>query len=280
MHEPTFKTEPVIVDRIYAAIEKEQRRTDQYLGRLGSSFIGDLCARKVWLSWRGFYVSEFSGRMLRLFQTGHQQEERIVQDLRAAGLAVWNTDNEGNQFQFNDPTGHFITKVDGVVKGVPGDEDKPILLEIKTHNDKSFNDLVKNGLRASKPLHWHQMQSSMLYGGFKRGLYVALNKNNEHYHIETIESCEDTQTEVNERIIKLVNSTIPPVQISTRQESFTCRFCDASDVCWGKAPAKRNCRTCVRCSPGEGGTWVCGLLGETRNFDEQRAGCEHYEGFL
>jgi hypothetical protein len=40
--------------------------------------------------------------------------------------------------------------IDGVVLGVPESPHKPHLLEIKTHNEKSFNDLVKNGVAKSK----------------------------------------------------------------------------------------------------------------------------------
>ena len=270
-----------IIDRIYDALEKQDRRTDQYLGRLGASFIGDSCLRKVWLSWRGFYISKFGGRTLRIFKTGHLQEDRIVEDLRLAGLAVWNADAEGNQFQFTDPiSGHFIAKVDGVVRDIPEDTATPHVLEIKTHSDKSFKDLTKHGLLKSKPMHWYQVQSGMLYGGFKRGLYVALNKNDEQYHMETVEPCTATQNDIEKRIDNLLSSTVAPVRIAENPDSFACKFCDARAVCWNEAPPERNCRTCINCSPGEDSTWVCNMLGETRSFDGQRAGCEHHVGFL
>jgi hypothetical protein len=47
--------------------------------------------------------------MLRLFETGHLQEERIVEDLRRAGFAVWDKREDGRQFEFIDETGQFIT---------------------------------------------------------------------------------------------------------------------------------------------------------------------------
>ena len=270
-----------VVSRIYQALEKQDRRADQYLGRLGASSIGNPCLRRVWLSWRGFYNSKYTGRTLRIFETGHLQEQRIINDLRLSGLSVWDTDADGNQFQFKDPaSGHFIAKVDGVVKALPEDPDTPHLMEVKTHADKSFKDLTKKGVQASKPIHWWQMQSGMLYGGFQRGLYVALNKNDEQFYVETVEPCEETQTQVQERVANLVRTTITPSRISENSDSFACKFCDAKAVCWNEVPAERNCRTCTNCSPGAEGAWVCDLLGETRSLDAQRLGCEHYVGFL
>jgi hypothetical protein len=270
-----------VVSRIYEALEKQERRADQYLGRLGASSIGDPCIRKVWLSWRGFYIPKFSGRTLRIFKTGHLQETRIIDDLRLSGLSVWDADADGNQFEFTDPlSGHFIAKVDGVVKALPEDPDTPHMMEVKTHSDKSFKDLTKHGVLKSKPMHWYQMQSGMLYGGFNRGLYVALNKNDEQFYVETVEPCEETQMRVQKRVANLVRTTIAPSRIADSSDSFACKFCDAKEVCWNEAPAERNCRTCTNCSPGAEGTWVCNMLGETRSFDGQRAGCEHHVGFL
>ncbi|NDC48631.1 MAG: oxidoreductase [Micrococcales bacterium] len=270
------KPEQQIIDRVYAAIQKEKADPDLYLGRLGSSSIGEECVRQVWLSWRGFAREAFDGRMLRLFETGHQQEARIVADLRRAGFAVWDKQPDGRQYEFTDPTGHFITKVDGVIKNVP-ESDKPHLLEIKTHNKNSFSSLLKKGVQGAKPSHYAQMQISMALGGFTRGLYVAVCKDDETLYVERIREDPAEQAKLQQKIIKFTEARLRPAGISDDGSSFGCKFCSMKAVCVKETPPLQHCRTCRMCAPGLEGKWVCELNNHTLTLDEQRKGCEHYE---
>ena len=92
------RPEQQVIDRIYQTYKRGEP-AELYLGRLGSSFIGEECVRRIWLDWRGFAREEFEGRMLRLFGTGHWQEARIVEDLRRAGFQVWDKTEQGQQFE-------------------------------------------------------------------------------------------------------------------------------------------------------------------------------------
>lgn len=270
------KPEQQIIHRIYAAIEKEKADSDLYLGRLGSSFIGEECVRQIWLDWRGFAREHFEGRMLRLFETGHLQESRIVEDLRRAGFAVWDKREDGRQFEFLDETGHFITKVDGVIKDVP-ENDKPHVLEVKTHNKNSFSALTKKGVQEAKPTHYAQMQISMALGGFTRALYVAVCKDDEQFYIERVREDKSEQTRLKQKIIKLTEARLRPAGISDDGTSFGCKFCSMKAVCTKEVAPLRHCRTCAMCTPGAEGKWVCELNRHTLTLDEQRKGCEHYE---
>ena len=270
------KPEQQVIDRVYAAIQKEKADPDLYLGRLGSSSIGEECIRQVWLNWRGFAREAFDGRMLRLFETGHQQEARIVADLRRAGFAVWDKQPNGSQYEFKDPTGHFITKVDGVIRDVP-ESDKPHLLEIKTHNKNSFSSLLKKGVQGAKPSHYAQMQISMALGGFTRGLYVAVCKDDETLYVERIREDSAEQAKLQQKITKLTEARLRPAGISDDGSSFGCKFCSMKAVCVKEVVPLQHCRTCRMCSPGPEGKWVCELNNHTLTLDEQRRGCEHYE---
>lgn len=270
------RAEQQVIDRVYAAIEKEKTAPALYLGRLGSSTIGEDCVRQIWLDWRGFARERFDGRMLRLFETGHQQEARIVEDLRRAGFAVWDKREDGRQYEFIDPTGHFVTKVDGVIRDVP-ESDKPHLLEVKTHNKNSFSALVKKGVRESKPAHYSQMQISMALGGFTRALYVAVCKDDEQFHVERVKEDKAEQEKLKSKIIKLTEARLRPAGISDDGSGFGCKFCSMKPVCIKEAEPLRHCRTCAMCSPGPGGTWVCEMNRAALSLDEQRKGCEHYE---
>ena len=270
------RPEQQIINRVYAAIEAEKSSTDLYLGRLGSSFIGEECIRQVWLDWRGFAREGFEGRMLRLFETGHLQEERIVADLRRAGFAVWDKHEDGRQFEFIDETGHFISKVDGVIKDVP-DCGTPHVLEVKTHNKNSFSGVVKKGIQESKPLHYAQVQISMALGGFTRALYVAVCKDDEQFYVERVKEDKETQKKLKQKIIKLTEARLRPAGISDDGSSFGCKFCSMKAVCTREAEPLRHCRTCAMATPTPAGTWTCELKKETLSMDAQRAGCENYE---
>ena len=266
-----------MVDTIYAAIEKEENK-GLYLARLGASGIGDPCLRKTWLAWRAYFKSEFSGRMFRLFRTGHLQEDRIVEDLRRAGYAVWSHTEEGQQFAANDDTGHFVVKLDGIVKGVPGAEKQPHNLEIKTHSKKSFESLCKKKVQEAKPVHYFQMQAGMLFHELPSALYVALCKDDEAYYIERLKADPECQKEIQKRIYKLVNATIPPTGISTDGEGFACKWCDAKEACFGRVDPIRTCRSCRNVEVGQtGGEWVCTLFKKELQNKEQMTACENYD---
>lgn len=270
------RPEQEIIDRIYAGYEREAQSPDLYLGRLGSSFIGEDCVRKIWLEWRGFARENFEGRMLRLFGTGHWQEARVVQDLRTAGFSVWDKNESGKQFEFSDPTGHFVTKMDGVIKGVPSCEKTPHALEIKTHNKSSFAELKKHGVQKSKPLHYAQTQITMALAELRRTLYVAICKDDEQIHVERIRENPAAQGALLQKITRLTEATLRPAGISDDATSYACKYCAMKAVCTKEQPPLRHCRTCQMCSPGAEGKWVCALNSDTLSLDRQRLGCEHW----
>ena len=272
------RPEQALINRIYATYEAQEAEKGFYLGRLGASFLGEECVRKTWLSWRAYARPQFSGRMLRLFATGHQQEARVIADLRAAGLQVWDRDVEtGEQIEYVDETGHFIVKLDGILKGVPEAEKTCHVLEIKTHNKNSFAGVQKHGVQKSKPEHYVQVQAGMLKAGLKRGLYVALCKDDEQYCVERIHPDAPVQGEVDKKIVRLVNATMRPAGISTDGEAFGCKYCDMKEVCTGRAQPLKTCRSCKYADPASApGEWLCSLRGLVLSKAAQKAACEEY----
>ncbi len=273
------RPEQEIIDRVYSAFERKdaEKRPDLYLGRLGSSFIGNECIRQIWLDWRGYARQTFEGRMLRLFETGHIQEDRVVANLKDAGFEVWALDENGKQFEFTDETGHFITKIDGVIKGVPGSEKTSHILEVKTHNKNSFASLLKNGVQKAKPEHYAQMQTSLALSGMTRALYVAVCKDDEKFYVERIKEDKAEHTKLKSKIISIVNAKMRPAGISDDASSFGCKYCDFKQVCVKEVKPLKHCRSCDLSITTENGTWTCSLTGTTLTQDQQRAGCLQYE---
>jgi len=217
--------------------------------------------------------------MLRLFGTGHLQEDRIVEDLIRAGFEVWPLDpNTGRQIEATDETGHFVTKIDGIIKGIPGNEQAPHLLEIKTHNKSSFASVVKHGVKKAKPMHYSQMQISMSLLKKERGIYVALCKDDEQFYVERVHPDPVVQKNVDKKIHTLVNATLKPAGISPDGESFGCKFCDMKEVCTGRVESLKTCRSCVHVDPAVlPGEWVCSLSGGTLSKHAQKMACGEYE---
>ena len=271
------RSEKTIADKIYEFYEKENEKPIR-LTRIGASIIGKPCLREIWLSWRAYDVEQFNGRMLRLFQTGQLQEDRIQQDLIKSGFAVWTHQDDGEQFTYTDKTGHFVAKLDGVIKGVIGSEKTPHDLEIKTHSVKSFDKVVKYGVEKAKPVHFYQMQAGMLYSNLTRALYVALCKNDENYHIERIYPDNNVQKTIELRIKKLLESRTSPVGMSDNGTSQDCKYCGMRSVCVGEKSPIKTCRSCdhveVVC---ENGAWRCSLFDKILNSTQQVAACENYE---
>ena len=154
-------TRQLIAKQILADIDDycAEIYNDGHRNHLGASLIGDDCARKLYYSFRWAKHEKFSGRMQRLFNRGHREEERFVDWLRGIGFQVWEVTPEGNQHRIKAVQGHFGGSLDGV--GVTPDKYKinePLLLEFKTNGTGSaFTKLKEKGVAVAKPQHFAQM---------------------------------------------------------------------------------------------------------------------------
>jgi len=173
------------VDNLYEYIKEHSKQRHSY--RIGASWIGSDCDRAIWYKFRWAKMATFDGRMLRLFRTGKFAEDELSKDLRNTGATVLDVDPEsGKQFFFDDLGGHFCGYMDGAGVGFVEAPATWHVIEYKTHNDKSFKDLKKNGVEKSKPAHYAQLQVYMGWSGMERALYVALNKNTDEIYIERV----------------------------------------------------------------------------------------------
>ncbi len=134
-------TESKTVEAIYKLHERTDEKPRPYLG---GSQIGESCERRLWYSFRWVFPEEFEGRILRLFETGHREEARVIAELRAIGCEVLTEDPKtGKQYRYSHLGGHFSGGLDGVIKGLPDAPKTWHLGEIKTHNARSYKDLER-----------------------------------------------------------------------------------------------------------------------------------------
>ncbi len=250
----------------------EEKANEKPRGYLGMSSIGDPCSRKLWYEFHfATDKNEFPERTKRIFDTGHIAEAFVIKDLEKIGCEVTNA-----QAECVGVSGHFKGHIDGEVVGVIEAPKTVHLLEIKTHNDKSFKDVAKKGVKASKPVHYAQVVIYMKKRKLTRALYMAYNKNTSEYYPERIYADNDHARGLEEKATYIISSEEPPPKEFSRTW-FACKWCDHFSICHDNTPAANNCRTCVNVDICDDGVWKCAKHKRNLSIEEQKKGCGDYQ---
>lgn len=261
-----------LASRIYKTFEA---RSEQPRPHLGASQLGHHCPRYLWLSFRWAISESFTGRILRLFRRGHDEERYFVDDLRAAGVDVSEIDpSTGKQYRVNF-SAHVSGSTDGVaLSGIPEAPRTPHLLEFKTHSKKSFDELEKKGVQQSKPMHFIQMQVYMHGTGLTRAVYGAVCKDDDRLYFERVRYDEAVaELYINRGIsITKANHMVEPVA-GASPDWYQCKFCAAYSFCYEKQLTTNvNCRTCAHSTATDSG-WYCVRWDGDIPIDAQYTGC-------
>lgn len=257
-----------IIDAIDSSLESTQ--DSSHRPHLGASLLGHKCDRYLWLTFRWTYRQIHSGRMLRLFARGQEEEERQVRYMEKAGMKVT---RQQDRVTFS---AHVSGSIDGVVTGVPGAEKTEHVWECKTHNIKSFNDLERKGVEKSKPMHYTQMQVYMEGLGLQRALYHAVCKDDDRIYPERVRLDKEHAEKAVARGIRITEAEKMPEPMSTDPSWYECQYCPARDLCHGGQPSREvNCRTCAHSTAMEDG-WYCERWADVIPVEFQRTGCRSH----
>lgn len=256
-----------IADLIYRARERDYE--PEFRGHLGASQIGHTCDRYLWLSFRwagGFSTPD--GRTLRIFERGKLEEERVIKDLFAIGCTVICFGDESEQSKI-EILPHFGGSLDGIIWNVPNHlgNDK-MVLEIKTHNLKSFSRL-ESGIPTQ---HIDQCMVYMHGTGYRKALYVAVCKDNEQIHAEVLQYNKGLAEHLVERARGIIEDDMMPAGF--QKESFPCRWCGFKAFCHGGAEVRKSCRTCEHIRFGKDVS--CNHFLEKLSLGQQREGCHDW----
>ena len=249
-------------------------------GYLGASQIGHACSRYLWYSFRWLGRENFPGRLYRLFQTGQLEEERVATDLRAFGCEVFLDDPEtGEQFAISDCDGHFSGHLDGCVLGVIEAPKAWHVLEVKTHNAKSFGKLQREGVQQSKPLHYAQMQVYMRKTGMDRALYFAVCKDTDDIYVERVRMDAAFADGMLARAQRIIDAAEPPLKADDSAGSTACQYCCMQNLCHGNpagfaVPAPVSCRSCGFSKTKPGGKWWCEFKNKFLSEIDQWKACD------
>lgn len=260
----------VIIDKTIE--QNADRKPRPYMG---ISMIGHECDRYLWLMFRWAVIPSFSGRMLRLFERGQLEEERFVKYLKSIGVDITHTGDDQAEVDFGCwVRGHM----DGIIEGgLPEAPKKKHVAEFKTHNDKSFKELLKLGVKEAKPMHYAQMQCYMLGEGTDRALYMAVNKNDDELYTERVRLDKDFAERMIRRGQEIAIEPFMPLGLSDDPTFYKCKMCPCHEFCHLTRQTKElNCRTCMHFVAGDDGKGYCGQFKVEIPLEYQYGVCEEY----
>lgn len=241
---------------------------------MGASQLGHPCDRWLWLSFRWAVKPTFDGRLLRLFRRGQREEETVIADLRAIGVDVRKATSQ-HRVSFD---GHVSGSLDAIIdSGLPDAPKKKHVVEIKTHNKKSFEDLQKQGVEKAKFEHFVQMQVYMHGTEIDRALYFAVCKDNDEIYTERVRYDQEIAEKYIQRGQRIALSDRMPEPLSTDPSWYQCKWCPAYDFCHQTQLTKEsNCRTCANSTARPDSTWQCERWDDRIPVNAQRDGCESH----
>lgn len=247
---------------------------------LGASEIGNPCSRRIWYSFRWALKQEFTGQQHRLFQRGHSEEPKFVHRLGRVGIRVLDRDpTTDKQWQMVHPSEpHYGGSLDGIayVPWVPP-AFGTMIAEFKTHNDASFEKLLKKGVRFSKPQHFAQMSSYGQVAQYPLGLYCAINKNTDALAFRVTPLQYSLGEITFNKAVEIIRSQRPPTRVSENSAYHECKYCPYRGPCHLGAPLLKNCRSCANAYPNQTDKeWTCAKFGGVIPRDFVVKGCDYW----
>jgi CRISPR/Cas system-associated exonuclease Cas4 (RecB family) len=194
---------------------KERGLNEPRRGYIGMSEIGDPCDRKIRFRLDGL-PGKIDARMYRVFQHGHQAEEKIIQELYECGYRIMD-----RQREFSSLSGRFKGHCDGIIFY----RRKWRILEIKTANDASFKKIKIHGCQ-SNARHYGQVQLYMAFAKLESAVYVVENKNNQELFIERVTANIDEARRLwlKARDILTIKRSETPAKTDNKGICYLCEF--------------------------------------------------------
>jgi len=223
-----------LIDEAILKHEEAQPRRDY----LGGSRLGEECERM--LQFEYFHTPKdtpFTPKLYRIFHRGHRGEDWCIHWLEMAGFTMATTNEKGEQFGFKVMNGKVRGHCDGIITAGPDFMTYPSLWECKTLGDKGWKDVVRHGVKKSKPVYYGQMQLYMTFLDVSDnpGVFTALNANTMELYHEKVEYDQEHAQELSDKAVRIIRASISGEQLPRPfpgPDFFKCKFCDYSKRCW------------------------------------------------
>jgi hypothetical protein len=243
---------------------------------LGCSSLGRECERALWYGFRGAVPRPVEGRMARLFDTGHREEARVIDELRKIGAQVWDRQPDGRQWSVQAFAGHVRGHLDLVVLGLPEAPTVPHVADVKTSKGDKYRAVVKHGIAKQHPEYFAQGQLYMGLMELDHAAFIFVCKDTDEIHVERFAFDQAVCDSLIEKARRIIFAATPPPKAGETADAFVCKWCDHKGICWGTDVPPAGCRTCAHVTPQTDGAWHCAKHGEVLDTNRQRAGCgEH-----
>ena len=254
---------------------------------LGASLIGADCTRATWYEWRWMGNVRFNGRMLRLFNRGHREEDHFVEYIKGIGGEVYTADpnlplknGKPQQYKVSRVGGHFGGSLDGIVR-LPlryNCGSHWMLAEFKTKGTgRGFENLKAKGIMLTNGQHYDQMSTYGWNYNLELSLYFTVNKNDDDLHCEIVPLNFKRAAEVEHKATYIIQSQTPPPRIAQSPTFTKCVNCHHRGVChFGEVPAK-NCRSCQYATPVDGAQWYCNGHQTILSPETIKTGCPQWD---
>lgn len=264
---------------IWDGYEKRSNHSDSR--GVPMSMVAEECERKLWYQLHWASPAEvITGQKQRRFDTGNLEEDRLLTDLKNAGVLVERVDPAtGTQFRVQLASGWLRGKMDAKAQNIPEAPKTVHVVECKSHNDKSFKELTKKKLLEGKKDHYAQCQSYMHAEHLTRCLYIAVNKNTDEIYTERVEYDHPFAVRLETKVDRIVRADQAPARLypdPNAKSAFPCHWCTARPQCHEGEFARKNCRTCLSSEFLDGAVVRCTLWDKELDYKAQQAGCEKH----
>lgn len=233
----------------------------EHRNHLGASIIGEPCSRQLWYTFRWCKRQKFDGRMLRLFNVGHEAEPRFTKYLEGIGFEVNRLDENGKQFRMSGVNGHYGGSVDARLKAPARynlSKDLIFLGEFKTNNTGAgFTKVDSEGVAKAKPKHYAQACQYGYKFDLDYCLYLIENKNDSTITCKIFELDKNYGRALEKKAEDIINSPTPPARISETPAYHECQYCWYEHICHDNEKVEKNCRSCKFAQPVADAKWHC-----------------------
>jgi hypothetical protein len=206
---------------------------------LGASRIGEPCSRKLVYEYTRAPKDDgrdFDGGIPRIFEAGHQFEDLCIRWLRAAGFDLRTRNRSGEQFGFAIADGRIRGHIDGVIIDGPAVSVVwPALFEHKALGQKSWNDIIKRGVKVARPIYFAHVQLYMAYMQLPVALITATNRDSLLLYHEIVPFDAAEAQALSDKAVAVIRAAevgeLMP-RIATAPDFHLCRICEYAKRCW------------------------------------------------
>ncbi len=274
------------LEAINLAVEAAQRPSGR--SYLGASSIGKPCERSLWYSFRSAADPQFEAKSIFAIEDGFAGEDVMIKRLRMVPGVTLNTIDVQTHKQIGVVAlgGHLRGHLDGVIKGLIEAPEDWHVWEHKQVNQQKFEKLGKliekdpdTALEKWDSVYYAQGQVYMGQTGVHNHFITVGSPGGRQYHAAFTKFSQQAFDVLMAKAERIINAAEPPQRISEDRLSFTCMWCDFSEVCHGDTIPRKDCRTCVSAQPvmdGNDAQWKCIRWDSNVPAQHLRDGCDDH----